>query len=401
MGGMFHSDLGLAQNFAPLPTQGWSDEPAASPPVEARVASLPVNAPSPPIGPASESYKFFDTGELIAIVGEEALLVSDLMPFIEGQLKEIEEKAPKDQYEMYREKLMRQALGSLIQSKMLAQFFMNEQLMGKPLNERVDARKQMDMKLTQAFHEDVVPHMMKQQKVDTPLELDQSLRNEGTSLNGQFRVFKVTAFAQEALKKNVPKKFEVHLDEMRDYYETHLDSFKRPARAKFRELVALYSKCASIAAAQQLISDMGNEVYLGGASFESVAKRMSHGPQASEGGMYDWIRQGSLKSTKVDEVVFSIPLKRLSTIIEDTDGLKIVEVVEREAARTIPFEEAQIEIGKKINDEKKQKAKEALLNKLKDEISVWSKWPEDIPNARPLAELSDAYKASLTGGDEK
>ncbi len=247
-------------------------------------------------------------------------MAGDLLPFIEGQLKEVEEKAPKDQFEMYREKLMRQALGSLIQSKMLAQFFMNEQLAGKPLSERAEARKQMDMKLTQAFHEDVVPHMMKQQKVDTPRELDESLRGEGTSLNGQFKVFKITAFAQEALKKHVPKKFEVYLDEMRDYYETHLDSFKRPARAKFRELVASYSKCASVAEAQQLISDMGNEVYLGGASFESVAKRMSHGPQASEGGAYDWVRQGSLKSTKVDEVVFSIPLKRLSTIIEDTTG---------------------------------------------------------------------------------
>jgi parvulin-like peptidyl-prolyl isomerase len=399
------ASLSHGQNFAPFPTQGW-EAPEDAPPktVEARPVSAVVGSTESSTNPPSlppANYELLDGGELVAVVGEEYILAGDLMVLFESQINEIEEKAPKDQVAFYKEKLMRQALEQFVQSRLLAQHFINEQVMGKPLNEREDARKQMELRITQAFHESVVPHLMEQEKVDTPLELDQALRKTGTSLNGQFRVFKTTAFAQEAIKKHVPKKFEVHLDEMREYYEEHVETFRRPARAKFRELVASYAKCSAPADAQQLIAQMGNEVYLGGATFESVAKRLSHGPRADEGGRYDWVRQGSLKSTKVDEVVFSIPLKRLSMIIEDTDGLKIVEVLEREPARTIPFEDAQVEIRQKISDEKKRKAREALLEQLKQNSTVWSKWSEDLPDSRPLSELSDAYKASLSEGSEK
>jgi parvulin-like peptidyl-prolyl isomerase len=394
------------QNFAPLPTQGWdeSESAAEQKPVSTfRIPAMPVSnvvASGEPAAPDISDFTFFEAGELIAVIGEEMIVAGDLMPFIEGQLKEIAEQAPKDQMEMIREKLMRQVLGQLVQSKMLSQFFMNEQLKGKPLNERADAAKQMETNMTKAFHEEVVPHMMGEHKVDTALELDRILRDEGTSLSGQFRVFKITAFGQEALRKYVPKKFDIHLDEMREYYETNMDSFRRPARVKFRELVALYAKCSSVDEAHELIAKMGNEILYGGTSFEATAKKMSHGPRAADGGLYDWVTQGSLKSKKVDEVIFSIPLRRLSLIIEDTDGFKIVEVLEREVARTIPFEEAQVEITKKLTERKTRKARDELLAKLKSEISVWSKWPEDLPNARPLSELSELYRTAEINPNE-
>jgi parvulin-like peptidyl-prolyl isomerase len=395
-----------AQDFAPKPQDGWSipnEAVPASQSVNAQSASYAKNdgtLPSP-VAIGGTHYDYFAPGEAVALIGEEWVLAGDMLPFIESQMIEIEEKAPKEMLPMFREKMTRQALVQFAQSKMLAQYFINEQLVGKPLNERAEARKQMDKQITQVFYESILPNMRRSQKVDTDLELDQSLRKEGTSLRAQFEVFKATGFAQQAVEKHVPKKFDIELFEMKEYYEAHLEDFRRPARAKFRELVSQYSKCASVDEAQKLISQMGNEVYLGGASFESVSKRLSHSVRASMGGVYDWTTQGALKSTKVDEVVFSIPLKRLSLVIEDTDGFKIIEVLERESARTIPFEEAQLEIRSRLNDEKKRKAKEELLAKLKEKTNIWSKWPEDIPGAKPLSELQEADKSSSTDADGK
>ncbi len=395
-----------AQDFAPKPAEGWAvpPNPQFNPTgVNALSASFSKQETLPPGAtvPADPKFDQFDRGELIAVVGEECILVGDIYPFIESQMKEIEEKAPKDMLPMLREKLTRQALGQFTQSKMLAQFFINEQLKAKPLNERGEARKQMEKQITKVFYETILPNMRRSQKVDTDLELDQALRKEGTSLRAQFEVFKATGFAQQAVEQHVPKKFEIELFEMKDYYETHIDDFRRPARAKFRELVASYGKCESVEKAQELISQMGNEVYLGGASFESVSKRLSHSVRAAVGGTYDWTTQGALKSKKIDEVIFSIPIKRLSLIIEDTDGFKIVEVLERESARTIPFEEAQLEIRDRLNDEKKRKAREALLERLKDGNDIWSKWPEDIPGAKPLSDLFASPAVGELAGDGK
>jgi parvulin-like peptidyl-prolyl isomerase len=399
-------DQVAAQDFAPKPQEGWAALP--NPQANARgMSALPASFSKQEAmaleatAPTEARFDQFDRGELIAVVGEECILVGDIYPFIESQMKEIEDKAPKDMIPMLREKLTRQALGQYTQSKLLAQDFINEQVKAKPLNERDEARKQMEKQITKVFYETILPSMRRSQKVDTDLELDQALRKEGTSLRGQFEVFKATGFAQQAVEKNVPKKFEIELFEMKDYYETHIEDFRRPARAKFRELVALFSKCDSVEKAQELISQMGNEVYLGGASFESVSKRLSHSVRAAAGGTYDWTTQGALKSKKIDEVVFSIPLKRLSLIIEDTDGFKIVEVLERESARTIPFEEAQLEIRDRLNDEKRRKARETLLERLKAENDIWSKWPEDIPGAKPLSELIASPRGAELVGDGK
>jgi parvulin-like peptidyl-prolyl isomerase len=331
--------------------------------------------------------KQFDPGVLVAVINEEYVLAGDLLVLIEPQLREAKERAPASQLPEIRERMMRQALAQVVQSKMLAQYFINEQVAGKSLNERADAQRQMDKRITEAFYEVMVPRMMESMKVDTQLELDRLLREEGTSLDAQKRVFKDSAFAEEAKKKHVPKKFDIDVLSMRDYYDSHIDDFRRPARARFRELTALISKSGSREAADRLIRQMGDEVFLGGTPFEAVAKRLSHGTRSAEGGVFDWVTQGSLKNENVDAAIFSIPLNRLSQIIEDSDGLRIVEVLERDPARIIPFEEAQAEIREILSTQRAKQAKDTLVEKLKRHTSIWSQWPDDIPGARPLSEL--------------
>lgn len=351
-------------------------------------AAVPANNsenPSTPNPDYKPSQKF-QQGELVAVVGEEYVLAGDLLVFVEPQLMAAKDKLPESQIEVYREKMMRQVLVQVAQSKMLAQYFLNEQVAGKPLAERQDARRQLDKRIIQAFHESVLPQMMQQQKVDSAKDLDTALREEGTSLDSQYRVFKDTTFAQEAVKKHVPKKVEIDLLSLRDHYEAHKADWERPARARFRQMTVLFSKTPDREEAYRKICAMGNDV-LGGASFEAVAKNQSQASRAAEGGLYDWVTQNSLKSEAVDRTVFSIPTNKLSQIIEDSDGLHIVMVIEREAAYVVSFENAQEEIREIMIADKKKKAKDELIEKLKRETSIWTLWPDDIPNSRPLSEI--------------
>ncbi len=350
--------------------------------LEANQPSLESMDPSAITSPilAAEA---FPAGELVAIVGEEPILAADLFSMVDPMLIEAKEKLPETKFIELREKYMRQALAKLAQTKMLAQYFVGEQLTGKSLEERKAAQQQIDKRMISAFHEMMLPRMLSQQKVDTAVELDRVLRDEGSSLAMQLNNFKDSMMAQEALRKHIPKTFEITAIEMRDRYDEKIADWKRPARAKFRILTAQFSKTESRDAAWKMIVDMGNEALTGG-NFEAVARQKSHGSHAVDGGRYDWTTKGSLKSTQIDEVVFEIPLRRLSQIFEDEDGFHIVEVLDREAERTVPFEDAQDDIRESLIEFRKQQSQEKLMEKLQERTAVWSKWPDDIPNAKPL-----------------
>lgn len=348
---------------------------------------LESNQPAAELMASSASTTFaaeaFPAGELVAIVGEEPILAADLFSMVDPMLIEAKEKLPEVKFLELREKYMRQALAKLAQTKMLAQYFVGEQLTGKSLEERKAAHQQIDKRMTSAFHEMMLPRMLAQQEVDTPVELDRVLRDEGSSLAMQLNTFKDSMMAQEALKKHIPKSFEINAIEMRDRYDEKIADWKRPAKAKFRILTAQFSKTGNRDEAWKMIVEMGNEALTGG-NFEAVARQKSHGSHAVDGGRYDWTAKGSLKSTQIDEVVFEIPLRRLSQIFEDDDGFHIVEVLDREAERTVPFEDAQDEIRESLIEFRKQQAQEKLMEKLQERTAIWSKWPNDIPNAKPL-----------------
>ena len=55
-----------------------------------------------------------------------------------------------------------------------------------------------------------------------------------------------------------------------EYYRRHADQFTVPAKARFEILTLYYQNFPSRQAAEQTLAEMGNAVYLGGASFASA-----------------------------------------------------------------------------------------------------------------------------------
>ena len=154
-----------------------------------------------------------------------------------------------------------------------------------------------------------------------------------------------------------------------DYYRENISDFESPARAKWEQVMVRFDRIGSHDGAQQAIVELGNKIVYG-ASFEEIAKKHSHGFQASDGGAHDWTTQGSLVSKELDQAIFSLPLNVLSDVIETDKGLHIIRVVERENASVVQFRDAQIEIRKKLEQKKRAEAFEDQLAKLRSEIPV-------------------------------
>ena len=246
----------------------------------------------------------------------------------------------------------------------------------------------VEVKANQLFFEKQVPNLMKSNDVMDVRALEEKLRERSSSLTQLRQKFMENVLAGESERKHVPQDIEVLRDELIEYYKDHADQWQKPARARWRQLTARFDRFPSRADARLAIEAMGNEVYLGGKPFGSVAKASSQGFTASEGGVQDWTTKGALKSAPLDTAIFTIEPKRLSQIIEDDLGYHIIEVIEREDAKVVSFEAAHDEMRDAIVATKRKKLAEEYRKKVMDNTVIWTLWPEDIPGSRSLREVN-------------
>jgi parvulin-like peptidyl-prolyl isomerase len=86
----------------------------------------------------------------------------------------------------------------------------------------------------------------------------------------------------------------------------------------------------------------------------------------------------------LDAQIFSLPLNKISGVIQDGRGFHIIRVLERKAADYTPQSELQDELRSKIRKRKIEESQRLALDRMRDKIPVWTLFPEDIPGSKPL-----------------
>ena len=327
----------------------------------------------------TQTGELFEAARVIAVVGDERVLIGDLI----DPKRVTPEMAASREFEM----ALRKRVVTSIETKCLARHFLHLQSAGKSKKEREEIRSKVSAKTAEVFKTKVLPQQMLRAKCESELEFLELLEKSGTSLPAMLRNFSEEMWADQALREGVKDKPTVELFEMQDWYDSHSDDWNKPARVRFQIMSANFKKYPSREAAYEAIAEMGNQVFLGGATFDAVAKDKSSGFNSSEGGVFDWTQRGSLKSKVIEEAAFTIELQALSTILEDEDGFHIIKVLEREPDYRMSFQQAQTEIRKAIVKSKKASQQREYIQKVRDMTPVWSKWPEDIPGSRDLSEI--------------
>ena len=160
---------------------------------------------------------------------------------------------------------------------------------------------------------------------------------------------------------------------MLDYYEAHVADYYISAKARFEILTAKFAKFSGDRnATYDAIVRMGNEIVLGGTPFPAVARKHSQEPHAQDGGYYDWVTPGSMASKPIDRAIFSLEVDKLSQIIEDDLGFHIVHVLERKDAGQVSFLEAQPDIRKAIENQRRSAEQQKYLAGVRARSKVWT-----------------------------
>ncbi len=355
------------QPTPPRIADGFSQAPSAGnlPPASASAAAsqADVSAGEDPLLTHAQSLQ---TAMVVARVGPEVVLESDLItPSVAEWLEKVTPGLKPEQVRELKMQVYRHLLTQHIESLIV--------YVDACRTIPEEAIPEIEAKVNQAFDAEQLPKLMQASNVANSLEYEQLLRSRGQSLDRLKKAFFERAIAQQWMQQalDVEAGGEIPHAELIAYYQGHLKDYEYPARATFEELCVRFGGSRSREQAWGMLAALGNRV-LAGEPFEEVAKQASEGPTASQGGAYDWTNQGSLRSDVIDEAIFSLPVGKLSTILEDEMGLHIIRVTERTDAGRTSFLDAQVGIRETLQMERQKQAIDDYLAKLRERTPVWT-----------------------------
>ncbi|WP_197137143.1 MULTISPECIES: peptidylprolyl isomerase [Crateriforma] len=328
-----------------------------------------------------------DPAAVLAVVGKSPILAGEVLPKVDAKIREVTAKTgqpiPEPQLKIARVNLVRGELARAIQFKMMRESFVLDQVGTEAADKREEAQQRLAAKARQYFFEEQLPKLKEQFGTEDMAELEAKLGEQGSSLKAQRREFIDQMLGQLYVSSKLDRDPNVPIADIVRFYNQHRDEYERSAEARWEQLTVRFDRFDNRDAALEAIRAMGTEAYYGG-SMQAVAREKSQEPFAADGGVHEWTPQGSLRSSVLDKQIFSLPLNKMSPIIEDDEGLHIVRVLERRDAGVTPLADVQDDIKKKLQNKIVAEKQEQLIKELSQRVPVWSIFPKDTPGALPL-----------------
>lgn len=168
---------------------------------------------------------------------------------------------------------------------------------------------------------------------------------------------------EKVVEEQVYRRLKVDETELETYYREHRDAFDRPEQVRARQIVV-----AEETEGQRLLGLLRQ-----GESFASVAKAHSLSPDGEKGGDLGFFARGEMPP-EFDEVVFSLPVGRLSDLIKTDYGFHIFLVEEKRPAQKLSLAEVRSTVEDTLLAGKKEQAYQSWLRGLGSRATIEVNW---------------------------
>ncbi len=183
-----------------------------------------------------------------------------------------------------------------------------------------------------------------------------SMQEWRADLEGQIKMEKIVA---EAVYSEV----EVSDEDVDDFFRENPGELDRPAQVRARQIVV-----GTEAEGERVLG-----LLRGGEPFENVARDYSLSPDAEQGGDLGFFPRGEMPP-EFDEVVFTLPVGRISDLVKSEYGYHIFLVEEHREARVVPLEDVREEIRARLRAEREEEAYQQWLRGLRSRASIQVDW---------------------------
>jgi len=324
-----------------------------------------VPAPPPGVRLGTGQGKPVASAQIIAKVGSEVILASDALYLVMEYMATNEQvaKLPPEDFEQAKAIATRQILRMVIDMKLW--------LIAARREIPPEKMTEVEGILNKSFESEQLPLKLKKLNAASRGDLDERLRQFGSSLEAMRRGHFERNIAMMWRSRQAKDDAEITHEEMLQYYRDHAKDFEITARARWEHLMVKFDKYESKTAAYKALAEWGNQIQRG-ATISTLAAAHSDDPSSVDGGKHDWTTKDSLVSSVLDKAVFGLPVGQLSQILEDEQGFHIVRVVDRQESGKKAFTDVQKEIKNHIRDLRGDQKAQAYIDELRKQIPVWT-----------------------------
>ena len=180
-------------------------------------------------------------------------------------------------------------------------------------------------------------------------------------------------------------------DDVKVYYQGHIDQYKLEDRAHVAHILfkTVGMTDAQVEEVKKKAEDALNKAKHGG-NFADLAKQYSEDTSKDKGGDLGWIVRGQTVP-EFEAAAFSLPKGSISDLVKTQYGFHIIQVIDRENARTQTLDEVKANIINQLQQERADQQGEGTSNQIADDIRRGGRIP--------IADLAKKY--NMTSGEAK
>ena len=240
--------------------------------------------------------------------------------------------------------------------------------------------KLMNTQLESMFDKEEVKKLKDQMKVSSRTELELELNKKGTTLQNVKDAFITEQMAMGYYQHKLGKPGFIDRLDLLAYYQAHPDDYAIPRKVEWEQIQVHYrdespkAKTEAMERMKKALKELA-----GGTPFDAVARKYSDGPTGKEGGQWEAMEAGTLADTKLEQMLFEMPVGKLSDIYEGPTELQVVRVHSRQEAGRVPLGDVQDDIRKKLEQEQRSKRAKEMMKKLKEDAVIETKY--DAPDS--------------------
>ncbi len=380
----------LATHFVPAGklTLGMAAAMLASMPATAQIPSQtpryqsPINAPVPQLPQLPVPTAITPNGQVvedvIVQVNDQIITRSDLER-AEQQLLQDAQQANASPAEIAdRQKTL---LRDLIDQQLLLS-------RGKELGLNVDAEviRRLD-------------EIRKQNKLDSMEDLEKAAAQQGVSFEDFKANIRNSIITQQVVRDEVGRRLQLSQAAEQAYYEAHKQEFAQPEQVRLSEiLVPLPENATDEQISQALAKANGIAKQIkAGDKFEDLAKLISGGQTAAQGGDLGLFKRGALAKVLEDQT-FDLKPGQNTAPIRTRQGFVILKVTEHQNAGVPPLKDVEQQVQEAIYSEQMQPALRAYLTKLRENayIDIKSGFVDAGASPKETKPVFSAYQAPVS-----
>jgi peptidyl-prolyl cis-trans isomerase C len=201
--------------------------------------------------------------------------------------------------------------------------------------------------------------------------LDATLKNLGATYEQLRAGVTERDLVRVFMETQIEPQITVTTDEMAAFYDANPQMFERPDVVRARHILIRVQPDSTPAEKNEARAraEAARQRVIDGEDFATVAREVSEGTEASNGGDMGFFARGEMMPALTD-AVFALEVGQISDIIETQFGFHILKVEEKRAASKISYEEAQSQVRQLLIGERTGEMLSDLILQLNEAATI-------------------------------